>query len=111
MDTTMGIYIFGFLLFLFIIVHYFRKFRSTVNKVSEEPKRIRSQCPDYWIVEGDKKCRNVHKLGRCLTKGTEGGMMDFDTEYFNNKDTGNYAKCRWAKKCHVAWDGIDHICI
>ena len=28
-----------------------------------------------------------------------------------NPQTGNYAKCRWAKKCHVSWDGIDDICV
>ena len=46
-----------------------------------------------------------------VKESPEGGLMDFDNDYFNNINTGNYAKCRWAKKCRVAWDGIDQICV
>jgi len=111
MQASIAIYIFGGFLFLFIIIHYYRQYSSHAKKTSEEPTRIRPECPDFWMVEGPNKCRNSQKLGKCLTQGPNGGMMDFNTDFFNNKQTGNYAKCRWAKNCHTAWDGIDHICI
>jgi len=57
--------------------------------------------PAVNIVEGEKKCRNVNKLGKCLVKEQKGGLMNFDTDFFNDEKTGNYAKCRWAKKCHI----------
>ena len=111
MDTDIIIYVVGIFLFLFIIIHYYRQYNTKVNDTKKKEVIIRAECPDYWLVEGPNKCRNANKLGKCLTKGNEGGLMDFDNEYFNNTETGNYAKCRWAKKCHVAWDGIDQICV
>ena len=111
MNTEFAIYIFGIFLFLFIIIHYYRQYSKQVKERKKEEIVIRAECPDYWIVEEPNKCRNFNKLGKCLTKGNEGGVMDFDTDFFKNPQTGNYAKCRWAKKCHVAWDGIDQICV
>ena len=111
MNIEFGIYIFGIFLFLFVIIYYYRQYSQKVNQKKDIDKIIRAECPDYWMVEGSSKCRNSNKLGKCLTQGTEGGLMDFDTDFFNNPDTGNYAKCRWAKKCHVSWDGVDQICV
>ncbi len=111
MNIEVAIYIFGIFFFVFILIHYYRQFSKQVDASKKNETIIRAECPDYWLVEGPSKCRNSNKLGKCLTRGTEGGLMDFDTDYFNNEETGNYAKCRWAKKCHVSWDGIDNICI
>lgn len=108
MDSQSVIYIIAVLIFLYTIIYYYRQYKKG-KPVAE--KRIRAECPDYWSVEGPSRCRNLKKLGKCLTSGPEGGLMDFDNDYFNNINTGNYAKCRWAKKCHVAWDGIDQICV
>jgi hypothetical protein len=107
MDSTTVIYVITVFIFIYIIFYYYRQYKK--GKVTE--KIIRAECPDYWSVEGPNRCRNTKKLGKCLTQGTEGGLMDFDNDYFNNINTGNYAKCRWAKKCRVAWDGIDQICV
>jgi hypothetical protein len=111
MNVEVAIYIFGIFFFVFILIHYYRQFSKKVEDRKKNETIIRAECPDYWLVEGPSKCRNANKLGKCLTKGTEGGLMDFNTDYFNNEETGNYAKCRWAKKCHVSWDGVDHICV
>jgi hypothetical protein len=111
MNIDIAIYIVGIFLFLFIMIHYYRQYSAKVNEEKKADIIVRAECPDYWLVEGPSKCRNANKLGKCLTKGNDGGLMDFNTDYFNNPSTGNYAKCRWAKKCHVSWDGIDQICV
>lgn len=111
MKIEFAIYIFGIFLFVCMIIYYYRQYSKKVSQKKDTNKIIRSECPDYWMVEGPSKCRNSNKLGKCLTNGVEGGLMDFDTDFFNNPDTGNYAKCRWAKKCHVSWDGVDQICV
>ncbi len=108
MEAESVIYIITVFIFLYVILYYYRQYKK--GKGVKE-KIIRAECPDYWSVEGPNKCRNIKKLGKCLTSGPEGGIIDFDNDYFNNINTGNYAKCRWAKKCHVAWDGIDQICV
>jgi len=36
--------------------------------------------------------------------------MDFSGVIFTNANTGNYAKCKWAKACNVSWSGIDRLC-
>ncbi len=109
MDSQSVIYIIAVLIFIYIIIYYYNQYRQAKN--TKPDKIIRAECPDYWSVEGPNRCRNTKKLGKCFTSGSEGGLMDFDNDYFNNINTGNYAKCRWAKKCHVAWDGIDQICV
>jgi hypothetical protein len=111
MNIEIAIYTFAIVLFIFIIVYYYRQYAKEVKVQLKGEKIIRAECPDYWMVEGPSKCRNANKMGVCLTKGSEGGLMDFDTDFFKNPNTGNYAKCRWAKKCKVAWDGIDDICV
>jgi hypothetical protein len=110
MNTETAIYTFGIFLCIYIMVYYYKQYSKEITNQKKE-KIIRAECPDYWMVEGPGKCRNGNKMGLCLTTGPEGGLMDFDTDFFKNPNTGNYAKCRWAKKCHVAWDGIDDICV
>ncbi len=110
MNIDTAIYSFGVFLSIFIMVYYYRQYANDVKNQKQE-KIIRAECPDYWLVEGPGKCRNANKMGLCLTNGIEGGLMNFDTDFFKNANTGRYAKCRWAKKCHVAWDGIDDICV
>ncbi len=106
-----AIYTFAVVLFIFILVYYYRQYSKEIKAQQKGDKIIRAECPDYWMVEGPAKCRNVNKMGLCLTRGQEGGLMDFDTDFFKNQQTGNYAKCRGAKKCKVSWDGIDDICV
>lgn len=66
-------------------------------------------CPDYWDTLGNGKCQNTNALGSCST--TSGSnIMDFSGEVFTNNNTGNYAKCKWAKACNVAWSNVDRLC-
>ena len=68
-----------------------------------------STCPDYWDSIGSGKCQNTNSLGSC--SNTEGAnVMDFSGEVFTNKNTGDYAKCKWAKSCNVSWGHIDRGC-
>jgi len=110
MNADIAVYTIAFFVIIFVLVHYYHQYSSQKAQNNNDRAIIRAECPDYWIVEGSKKCRNVNKLGKCLIKDERGGLMNFDTDFFNDENTGNYAKCRWAKKCQVAWDGIDHIC-
>ncbi len=111
MSVEIAIYSFGIVLFFVIIIYYYKQYASEVKSKVKGDKIIRAECPDYWLVEGPSKCRNANKMGLCFKNGDNGGLMDFDTDFFKNPQTGNYAKCRWAKKCHVSWDGIDDICV
>ena len=111
MSVEIAIYSFGIVLFFVIIIYYYKQYASEVKSKVRGDKIIRAECPDYWLVEAPLKCRNANKMGLCFKNGDNGGLMDFDTEFFKNPQTGNYAKCRWAKKCHVSWDGIDDICV
>ena len=66
-------------------------------------------CPDYWDTLGNNKCQNTKSIGSCST--TAGAnIMDFGGEVFTNNNTGNYAKCKWAKACNVAWSNVDRLC-
>ena len=68
-----------------------------------------TNCPDYWESIGESKCQNAKFLGSCSNK-PDSNIMDFSGEIFTNKNTGNYAKCKWANACNVSWSGIDRIC-
>ena len=97
------------ILVFFIIFHYYNQYQS-YNKKKSPKKRIRLECPDYWAVEGNNICRNIHKIGKCSLLGDRGGKIDFNDEIFQNKDTGNYAKCKWSKTCKAPWEGISDLC-
>jgi hypothetical protein len=70
-----------------------------------------SKCPDYWKVEGDDKCRNIHNIGICKKFN---GMKDSDVMDFSQLPAkgkkGQYFKCSWSKKCRAPWEGIDNLC-
>ena len=68
-----------------------------------------TECPDYWDTIGNGKCQNVNSLGSC-SKIKGANTMDFSGEVFTNTNTGNYAKCKWAKACNIAWGNIDRMC-
>ena len=66
-------------------------------------------CPDYWDSLGSGKCQNTKSLGSCSnTPGAN--IMDFSGDVFTNNNTGNYAKCKWAKACNIAWSNVDRLC-
>jgi hypothetical protein len=66
-------------------------------------------CPNYWDSIGNGKCQNTHLLGSC--SNNEGAnIMDFSGQVFTNKNTGDYAKCKWARACNVSWSGVERLC-
>lgn len=105
------------------------------NNKTEFPPRV-DGCPDYWVhasylKSGDistdninmdeidldalgDECINIQKLGSCENSY----IMDFDQPPYNNdgtkgRNSGACNKYKWAKACHITWDGItnkDNIC-
>lgn len=101
--------IIGIIVFFYLALSYYNSYRKYIK--GKEPKsRIRLECPDYWAVEGNNICRNIHKIGKCSLMGDRGSVVDFNDEIFQDKATGNYAKCKWSKKCQSPWEGIDDLC-
>ena len=90
---------------LFILFLYLR-LRSTKKSIVEETKNERrmSQCPDYWQSIGKNKCKNIHNIGN--GKNEE----DFNKSYFLDEETGDIARCNWAKMTNTPWQFIDKLC-
>ena len=66
-------------------------------------------CPDYWDSLGSGKCQNTKSLGSCSNTPGE-NIIDFSGDFFSNNNSGNYAKCKWAKACNIAWSNVDRLC-
>ena len=61
-------------------------------------------CPDYYEVQDDGSCKNVKGLGN----GSCSDPAVFEAQKY--KGTGSRkAKCEYAKKCGVEWDGITNV--
>jgi len=94
---------------IFILYYSYTAYVGITQPKKTDPRPY-PRCPDYWESIGDGKCKNVHKIGRCrLTP--PGDTVDFSGDVFNDKKTGNYMKCKWAKECHAPWEGIDNLCV
>ena len=92
---------------IFIIIYIYQNYKKVLPKPTGQ--MISSTCPDYWESIGNNQCKNVNGLGSCSK--TEGAnTMDFGGEVFTNTNTGDYAKCKWAKSCNVTWGNIDRLC-
>ncbi len=61
------------------------------------------ECPDYYEVDADGKCDNVKGLGNNCSN-----PADFSSERFKGV-RGRVNKCKWAKDCGVAWDGVSNV--
>jgi hypothetical protein len=111
MDVNINliIIIIAIIIIFVITFYYYRKYR--IYRKNNKPKpRQRLECPDYWAVEGNNICRNIHKIGKCALSGENGNIVDFNDDIFQDNTTGNYAKCKWSKKCQAPWEGIDDLC-
>jgi preprotein translocase subunit SecG len=94
---------------LFVIYYLYTSYVGLTTEKKTDPRPY-PKCPTYWdSVEGGK-CRNVHKIGKCRTGKSPDDLMDFSSDIFGDKKTGNYMKCKWAKECHAPWEGIDELC-
>jgi hypothetical protein len=106
-DTVMLIV--GFLIIGGIGIYLYNNYKSIKNAIVPTATSAAPQCPDYWESIGNGKCKNTNALGSCSTS-PGANIMDFSGVVFTNGNTGNYAKCKWAKACNVSWSGIDRLC-
>tara|TARA_B100000902_G_C27153868_1_gene835141 strand:- start:271 stop:591 length:321 start_codon:yes stop_codon:yes gene_type:complete len=60
-------------------------------------------CPDYFEVQPGNKCDNVKGLGNNCAN-----PADFTSDRFKGVK-GRRNKCKWAKDCGVAWDGVTNV--
>lgn len=106
-DTIMLIV--GFLILAGIGIYLYNNYKALKNAAFPTATSQAPQCPDYWESIGNGQCKNTNGLGSCSTSPNS-NIMDFSGVVFTNGNTGNYAKCKWAKACNVSWSGIDRIC-
>lgn len=107
--TTVFIYVIGLLALILIIVYFYNEYKAIRAKDAEKQQdTYYAPCPDYWENVGKSKCQNVFGIGKCAVK--DNTLVDFDDTVFNNKISGNYAKCKWAKGCGISWNNIERLC-
>jgi hypothetical protein len=106
-DTIMLVV--GFLFLTGICIYLYNNYKALKNSIIPNATMIMPQCPDYWDSVGPSLCKNTNSLGSC-SKTPGANIMDFSGEIFTNANTGNYAKCKWAKACNVSWGGVDRLC-
>ena len=108
-SSTTLIYVVFFLATGLAIVYLYNFYKSIQTSVQTKITNIYADCPDYWESIGNNRCRNVNFLGSCaLIPGDN--IVDFSGEIFTNKNTGNYAKCKWSQGCDAPWSGIQRLC-
>ena len=105
------IIIVGILGLLYIIIYIYNNYNKIIDSVLPTVTNgtLGATCPDYWDSIGDVKCKNTNKIGIC-SKIDGADVMDFNSDVFTNVNSGNYAKCKWAKGCNVSWGSIDRLC-
>lgn len=99
---------------LCVALYYYKQYKNYVTEQQKQTWPINiSACPDYWVHEGDNKCKNPFGVGQC-PKGQDGeavvgGTQDFSSNLYQGLD-GKFEKCKWAKTCNTSWEGIDNLC-
>jgi hypothetical protein len=90
------------------VISFVLEIRRDANKTKDiKFPPMKNKCPDYWEVQDDNVCRNVHSVGLCKTGGDRD--MNFNDELFTGRK-GDFYKCAWSKQCQVPWEGIDNLC-
>ena len=89
-----------------LLIIKWRNFYKDLKSLKLPPWK--NNCPDYWLMEGEGKCRNIHRLGKCALE--DDGVINFSKKPFIGKD-GEKNKCRIAKVCNMPWTGVDNQCI
>lgn len=109
-NSTTVLIIVGVLAFIGLCIYLYNSYKAFKAKLLATNATVAyTTCPDYWDSIGNAKCQNSNSLGSCST--TPGAnIMDFSGEVFTNGNTGNYAKCKWAKACNIAWSNVDRLC-
>ena len=111
--------IIGFCVYLYLNIRKLRKRSTVADKLK---KQAYSKCPNFFKICGkndiDKDCRgfgdgacvNQFKIGKCKNTYNFDYLIKEHKNLFYNKNLQNRMKCRWAKDCNIAWDGIDRLC-
>lgn len=108
-STTLIIFV-GVLALFGLIIYLYNNYKNfKANILKTDATIAYTSCPDYWDAIGNGKCKNSKGLGSCSTL-PGANVMDFSGEVFTNTNTGNYAKCKWAKACNVSWGNIERLC-
>lgn len=108
-DNILSITVIGIVM-VFVIYYSYTSYNAFINRKKPDPRPF-PKCPDYWESIGDGKCRNTHKIGTCRTGNSPDDTVDFNSDIFTDKTSGNYMKCKWAKECHAPWEGISDLCV
>ena len=110
--------LYGLLLVIFIvyptIVIISIRQQNKVKSRHQEEINLNS-CPDYWENvsnnENELKCKPANHLSSDSSGNLgifeSGKIQDFSTEPYKDNPE---AKCRWAKKSGVSWEGIEDLC-
>jgi len=61
-------------------------------------------CPDYYEYQDDGSCKNVKGLGN----GSCSDPAVFNAQKYKGEN-GRLAKCKYARKCGIEWDGITNV--
>jgi hypothetical protein len=88
-----------FLIMMALMALMMAKFKENQLYPPETPP-----CPDYWINDGDQKCKNIQNLGN----GSCDGDKNFSAKKYQGVK-GRKERCEYAKKCDIVWDGLTNV--
>ena len=95
-NTVMTIALLMFIIIMIIVGILMNGAKKSVDF----PPEI-GDCPDYWELQSDGKCKNSKSLGEFSSCS----LINFkDAQYRTKK-----LKCEKAKLCKVEWDGITNM--
>ena len=107
-SSSVFVIIVGVLCLIYIIVYLYNQYKS-IKELATGITKPYPMCPDYWDSIGNGKCQNTNLIGSCSNKAGS-NIVDFNTDIFNNKNIGDYTRCKWANACNVSWGTINRLC-
>ena len=99
--------ILGIILILAFLFYVFFDIRNLLKKkISiEEKEVVNNECPDFFELDNTKEhyCKNTYNLG-------SGEDFDGSDTVYKDFTKSDEAKCNWARRNHVSWEGLDRLC-
>ena len=97
-------------------VYFLRQYRvwKTKEQKTNWPLNV-SPCPDYWEHKKNGGCK-IKDNGNAVNWPVESNLKKCSITYNNKIYSSNFSgksdvlKCEIAKKCGLAWDGINDKC-
>lgn len=111
---TLAIVLFIIVVFIVLTIGAIRLFGYTPPSIQRYPPWV-SQCPDYWINNGDGTCTyntaTPNGFPTCDSTTNSGKAPASDLMYTPNKPVhvNKYSwkdLCKWTKSCDIYWEGI-----